>query len=177
MALKLNKTNNPLMDDLGRFRTTSLFWEYRSEKYPYLWTLAEADVTKGKENIPSLHKIYMSYDHIPEHEYDFAIDMFSHWSHWLRLQESPEIMSYITKWREELVIKNKAREIKNLMMKSLAGDVAAAKYLADGKFEAPKRGRPSKEEITRERKLAARAAEEHESDKARVLSMMGRKGG
>lgn len=172
MALDLNNTNNPLKDDLGRPRTTSLFWEFRSARHPYYWTLAEHDVEKDGVVVPSLQRIYLSYDHIPHSEWDFAMDMFNSWGHWLRLQESPEIGAYIEKWREELAVKNKAIAVHQLMKAGKAGDVGASKYVADGKFEPPKRGRPSKEEVARQRKIAAAEREEMEQDKARVMSIV-----
>lgn len=175
MALDLNNTNNPLKDDLGRQRTASLFWEFRHDKYPFLWTLAEADVVKDGKTVPSLHRIYLSYDHIPHSEWDFAMDMFNSWSHWLRLQESPEIGAYIEKWREELTVKNKSLAVSQLMKAGKTGDVGASKYLAEGKHEPAKRGRPSKEEVVRQRKIAAAEKAEMENDRARVMSIVGKK--
>lgn len=176
MALDLNHTKNPLKDVLGRRRTTSLFWEFRHPRYPFLWTLAEDDIEKDGEIVPSLHRIYMSYPHIPEHEYEFAKDMFGSWDHWLRIQDSPEVMSYITKWREELEIRNKAQEFKNLILASRMGDVGAAKFLAD-KLNPPKRGRPSKEEKEGFLKQTKAEKQEMNAIQDRVLSLVARKKG
>ena len=142
-----NKTQNPLYDSLGRPRIMSLFWEYRSPDYPFYWTLEDVEIVKDGITIHSLSRIYMSYDHIPGHEYDFAIDQFRLWKHWEKMCESSRFKPYVTTWRAELEILNKAKYLKAIMREAKAGDAAASKYLVDGKYDdLPKRGRPSKAE-------------------------------
>ena len=65
---------------MGRFRTQSLFWELRygvDEKYPPVFTLKAEDIEREGIQYLSLKKIYMTYDHVPGLEYDFAIDVFN----------------------------------------------------------------------------------------------------
>ena len=57
----------------------------------------------------------MSYDHIPGHEYDFAIDQFRLWKHWEKMCESSRFKPYVTTWRAELEILNKAKYVKAIM--------------------------------------------------------------
>lgn len=176
--MNLRKDDSLLKDKQGRFRTQSLFWEYKQLPYPFFWTLHEHDIVKDGETIPSLRKIYVSYDHIPEHEYEFAMDMFNSWEHWLRLQNSEMLMPHIRMWREELNIKLKALAVSKLVKAVKNGDVVAAKYVSEGKYsEEVKRGRPSKEERERRLRESQRLLNDVEEDEKRVLSMVGRKNG
>ncbi len=73
-------------------------------------------------------------------------------------------------WRDELDVRIKAKGIKAIILHSLDDDpkgLQAAKYLVE-KGYAPKRGRPSKEEVERELKVDARAAKEHQTDLERI---------
>jgi hypothetical protein len=84
------------------------------------------------------------------------MDVFNSWDHWQKLQGDtiPAIKDEIKAWREELDIRIKAKAIKALMTSSLDNDakgVNAAKYLVE-KGYMQKRGRPSKEELEREKK-------------------------
>lgn len=173
-----NKTQNPLYDSLGRPRIMSLFWEYRSPDYPFYWTLEDVDIVKDGNTIPSLSRIYMSYDHIPGHEYDFAIDQFRLWKHWEKMCESSRFKPYVIAWRAELEIVNKAKYLKEIMKAAKEGDATASKYLVDGKYDdLPKRGRPSKAE--KEGIIKQMKAEELEisSIGSRVHSLLERKKG
>lgn len=169
-----NTSGNPLKDSMGRYRTRSLFYEYRDEQYPAFWTLGDFDIEREGKSYPSLRLIYMSYPHIPNHEYEFAQELFGSWAHWQRLLVS-NLKPIFIEWQEELEIKNKAQEIKNLIISSKGGDTAASRYLADRKWEGTKRGRPSKEEIIRNGKVDARLKQDLADDEERILSLVGRK--
>lgn len=165
-----------LKDDMGRYRTQSLFWELRmkedTEKYSPIFTLKDYDLVKDTVTYPSLKTIYMSYDHIPGFEYEFAIDVFNSWDHWSKLSNDtvPAIKSVIREWREELDIKLKAAAIRALIQTSREPDAKgfnAAKYLAD-KGYAPQRGRPSKDEVEREKKIQAGVNKDLEADMERL---------
>ena len=163
----VRKEDNPLRDSQGRYRTQSLFWELRQEGYEYLWTLFEEDLIKEGKKVPSLKKIYMSYAHTPENEYEFAIEMFGSWTHWLRLQEAPFFAKELTKWREELDIKNRAESIRAVIKASAEGDVTASKFLVD-KFTPKTRGRPSKDEKNAALKQSVAEYEEYEKELSRI---------
>lgn len=155
----------------------SLFWEFRKPPYPFLWTLRDEDIERDGVVIPSLSRIYMNYPHIPGHEYEFAIDHFKHWDHWVKLCTTSALRVYVEAWREELDIKNKAIQIKNLVTAAKIGDVSASKYLAEGKYDmqAPKRGRPSKEEKEGHIKQAKAEAADMSETIDRVASLLERK--
>ena len=169
-----------LKDKMGRYRTQSLFWEYaflnnnREEDNVLdpLFTIKDQNIERDGITYPSLKKIYMSYDHVPGFEYDFAMEVFNSWDHWTKLADNStaDVKEAIRTWRQELEIKIKASAVKSIMSASLDSDakgVAAAKYLAD-KGYAPTRGRPSKEEVEREKKVAAGVNKDLEADMERL---------
>jgi hypothetical protein len=156
-----------MLDRQFRYRTRSLFWETRKidreEVNEPIFTIKPRAHTvtsidkKGLTTYPSLKEIYMSYDHVPGHEYEFAMDVFGSWQHWNVLCLST-LRDMIQEWRDELAIKLKAEAIRNMIVASKeasAVGVNAAKYLADEGYLPKKVGRVTKEEKLREIKLAA----------------------
>jgi hypothetical protein len=164
-----NPTNNPLKDNDGRYRTMSLFYEKRSDSFTPIWTLKDEDYEVDGVTYPSLKKIYFSYDHIPGLEYEFAQETFKSWDHWIKLCNS-QLRGIFTEWREELDIKLKASAIRSVIKASSRGDaagVSAARYIAERGYAA-KRGRPSKEELERTKRIEAGVEKELESDIERI---------
>lgn len=151
-----------MKDDFGRYRTATLFWELRRkemgrvDRYPPLFTLKDKPFEHEGVVYPSLKAIYMSYDHIPGFEYDFAMDVFGNWDHWEKLQRSV-IADDIKAWRTELEIRIKADAMKTVLAQSRDTDkgLAAARALLAGEDKGTKRGRPSKEEVARQQKIEA----------------------
>lgn len=165
-----SSTKSVLKDSQGRFRTQTLFWEFRSDKYPFLFTTKDDDIEVNGTIIPSLKKIYFSYDHVPEKEYSFANEVLGGWLHWEALTKNKLFSDMITQWRYELDLRIQEEAIKSLMAASReegAKGVAAAKYLADKGYKGI-RGRPSKAEVERERKQQAAIAKEFEEDFERI---------
>jgi len=165
-------TSSDLLDVLGRYRTVSLFLENHREvdKYPPFFTLKDEDVVRDNILYPSLKKIYFSYSHIPGFEYEFAVDIFFSWDHWIKLTEESVLRTKFKEWRDELEIKLKAQAIRSLIEVSKIPDpkgVAAAKYLAE-KGYVSRKGRPSKEELERQRKQDAAVRENLDADMARL---------
>ena len=159
-----------MKDDKGRYRTQSLFWEYRlredNQELKPVFTLKDRD----HEGCISLKKVYMSYDHLPGHEYEFAIDVFNSWDQWVRITENTLLNNVIQKWKDEYEIKLRAAAIKALIKNATedgAKGSASAKYIAEAGWIG-KRGRPSKEEINRELKLQASLAKDFDTDIERI---------
>jgi hypothetical protein len=160
-------------DKMGRYRTQSLFWEMRDESMVPVWCMKDYDLVKGNKTYPSLKNIYMSYEHVPGYEYDFALDNLGSWDHWLKLcnDTTPQIKDMIKGWRDELDIRLKATGIKTIMKHSLDDDpkgLQAAKYLVDKGYAVKKAGRPSREDVERELKTDARAIKEQQADMDRI---------
>jgi len=160
-----------LKDPQGRYRTQSLFYETSSssefsEAYPPLFT-TKADDHKG---FLSLKKIYFSYDHIPGMEYEFALEVFNSWDQWIKLSTESILRATIAEWREELDIRLKANAIKSILATSREESprgLQAARYMADRGYQV-KRGRPSKAETERERKVAAGVSADLQNDMERL---------
>ena len=159
-----------MKDETGRTRTQSLFWEYRINDappdYAPLFTLKDRE----HHGLPSLKKIYMSYEHIPGQEYEFAIDVFNSWDQWQAICNNKLLAKEINKWKNEYDVRLRAKAMKTLIRNALedgAKGVASAKYLAEGAWIG-KRGRPSKEEVQRELKLQASLAKEFNHDIERI---------
>ena len=158
------KALHPLLrDERNIMRTSSLFWEVRRDRtdeavFKPIFSLKPEDHVVDGITFWSLKKVYFSYDHIPGFEYAFAMDVFGSWEHWIKLTKS-SFRQEFQEWRDELEIKIKSEAIKRMLTASKSNDakgVAAAKYIADkGYTELRKAGRPSKEEVEREKKIAA----------------------
>lgn len=178
----MNKDKSSLLalmrDDKGRFRTASLFYEnYRQTSLKPIYTLKDYDFEVDGIVYPSLKLIYLSYDHVPGFEYEFAQDIFGCWEHWVRLTDVSRLRDEFRKWREELEIRIRANAMKNLITNSKNKDtkaLPAAKYIANTEWKGTGRGRPSKEEIAREKRIAAGIKDELDADMERVgLSLIG----
>ena len=156
-------------DKMGRYRTQSLFREFyvKNQELPAVWTLREED---PQDTLPSLKAVYMEVG--DPTEYAFAIEAFGSWKQWLKIKASKAIEPWIEDWPSELEIKLRSDGIKGVIQEAKAGKskFPAAKALAEGFWnkESSKRGRPSKEEVARERKIAAKLDEEFTADAERI---------
>ena len=154
-----------LKDSQGRFRTQSLFYEMRSDKYPAPFTLKD----KEHEGRMSMYEKYMEIG--DPTEYRTAIALLGSWRHWQLLCSTQWFEPYISRWREELKVKFESDRYQEMIDTSInhAGTtvgIQATKWLADRYNPKTKRGRPSKaekvaalKEETGETKLLAEEAE------------------
>lgn len=170
--MDFTKLHSVMKDDQGRYRTISLFWELRHQAGDIepVFTTKSYDLQKEDKLYPSLKKIYLTYDHIPGFEYEFALDVFGSWEHWQKLANSQGLKDLIQEWRDELDIRIKAQSLKAMMLAARDNDakgVNAAKYLAEKGYSS-KRGRPSKEEVEREKRIQAGANKELTEDMERI---------
>ena len=160
-----------LKDSQGKLRTNSLFVELVDSDLEPVFTLKDRDYNKNGKTYPSLKKLYMAYDHIPGFEYEFALDTFGSWDHWQRLvSASIQIQEAIKSWRDELDVRIKAKNLKAVIRHAEDDDpkgLQAAKYLIE-KGYAPKRGRPSKEEVEREIKANEKVKQQFKDDLERI---------
>jgi hypothetical protein len=165
----LKRKSTSFKDVMGRYRTQSLFREFyvKGEGLEPVWTLREED-PQGK--LPSLKALYLEIG--DPTEYRFAIEAFGSWKQWLKIKASKTIEPWIEDWPIELEVKIRSNGIQGVMQEAKVGKskFPAAKALAEGFWnkEASKRGRPSKEEVTRERKIAAKLDEEFIADAERI---------
>lgn len=161
----------------GKHLIRSLFVETESQEVKELgvsgamFTLKDRNHEKDGKLYYSLRNIYMSYDHVPGYEYEFAQDVFGSWEHWQLLCNSADkVRTHVESWRDEQAVKLQARALqamfKTAMFEGSKG-TPAARYLADKGWQV-KRGRPSKDEVDREKKLAAGVEREVNEDLERL---------
>lgn len=125
-------SRDQLVDKMGRFLTQGLFYETRSEGYTPLFTLKDYDYKVGDSTYLSLKRLYLEI--ADPTEYQFAIEVFGNWNHWLAICNSGVLMEYIVKWREELEIKLASEAIKSMINTAINGGykgTMAAKYVAE----------------------------------------------
>ncbi len=148
-------------DGKGRWLTIALFWEYRasSDENVALFCLKDDDhVDDDGRTYVSLKKRYMSYEHIPLYEHEFACAELGGWEHWERLQANKYLRDAIDTWRREYEIALRCRAVKAIMANATSKDakgLQAARWLAEKGYVDKRPGRVSKEELDRERKQQA----------------------
>lgn len=175
MKSEYKKYRDVMLDTTGRFRTAGLFWEYRKsagleEKYPPLFTIRDKDRTIDGKFYRSLKAIYFTYDHIPGYEYEFAMDVFGSWDHWVWMTTKTQVRGELTKWREEysIMLKNIAHKTLIAQSKDTEKGLAAAKMIVSDEHEGKKRGRPSNAEKAMKLKSEAGIRETLDEDMQRL---------
>ena len=164
---------NDFKDSLGRYRTSSLFYEYTQKGLTPLWTVQDQTRVVGDVTYPSLKVLYMDMDHIPYSEYEFAEIHFGSWDHWDRLSNdsNKNLVSLFASWREEMEVKLRASALKQIIKEGKSGEgassLAAAKYIAEKGYE-KKAGRPTKAAIAKETKVQSGIAQSLLEDAARI---------
>lgn len=163
------KENAVLKDVTGRYLTKALFKETAeydvAQRYPHMCTIKEA------------HDLYMEI--ADPTEYEFAKALLYHpdtnfWDHWQKLLKTESFVFYLNKWRIELEVKLRSAAIKvmkNVSESEEKNSAAAAKWLAEkGWKDKRDAGRPTNEEIERERKVQAGIKDDLDKDAERILN-------
>lgn len=106
-------------------------------------------------------------------EYKGAIELVGSWAEWKNFKENwPTFANKILpEWLEEVEIRLRSMAISTLCEAALdpKAGVSAAKFIAEGGYVKMKKGRPKKEDIVREARIAAGIDQEVKDDVARVL--------
>jgi len=145
------KYKDRLKDTIGNFRTLSLFYETNITENEAIFTLKDEDYTVNGKTYMSMKQLYLSFD--DPTEWEFVQSVLGNWRHWQKLLGNKRIREYIDQWRMELEIKLRSNAVKQMVKHSKNRD-GAAKWLAEGSWKG-KRGRPSKDEVEREKKIQA----------------------
>lgn len=153
-------------DKMGRYITQGLFIDFKYDETYAVYTLEDEDKEYKGHLYPSLKRLYLEMMDVTE--YDFANKYLFGWEHWLAIKNNKQLYERIERWQEELEIKVRARGVKSLLELSDGKNFNAAKWVADGNWQ-QKRGRPSKEEKERDRKIRERAMDEAVEEAARIL--------
>jgi len=163
------------LEENGQYRTDSLFVEriakrHKNRGLKAVYCLNERQAVKGCEQ---LYKIFME----SADEYDFAIKAFGSKGHLDRLknvkwftegwQGSVTFRGYDA-WLEDMKERDASIGKKVLLEKAQDGDVTAAKKLLDMHKQTSSKGRPKKEDITREAKKVAEEKTDIEDDLKRL---------
>lgn len=134
-----------------------------------LYTLKDQD----DNQYPSLYRLYMETEDLTE--YEFALKYFESWDHWVIITLSNFMKPFITKWRNELDLKIRAKALKNIRREAddpkSKNSFGANKILIDRSWEnkkVPVRGRPSNQEVNNQLKNMADEAKRLEEDFARI---------
>ena len=148
-----NVSGSRFKSDRGLLKTRSLFFEVCINSDAAIYTLKDHDHLHCK----SLYLLYMG-EQDPT-EYIFATKHLDSWTHWEMLASSNFFLPYVERWRKELKLKMQADQIQKIRVLAESGTdrgaYEAQKYLAERKWlepeakAAPKRGRPSKDELNK----------------------------
>jgi hypothetical protein len=152
----VNTYNNPWKNEQGIWKIRDIFYETcpASDRSSVKYCLGLMDLQLNDTVIPSIRKIYINMDHIPEFEYEFAETYLGGWTHWQKLQKSSAVGPHIKEWKAEKSIKLKADAMKQLLAtaKSDTKDsFQAAKFLAQKGYnvgEAIKKGKAADDEAS-----------------------------
>lgn len=158
-------------DRTGKLITQSLFLENGYNEEFAVYTMTDEDkVYKGK-TYPSLRKLYL--ECMDPTEYSFATKYLWGWEHWERIVANNLMTSLVENWRVELEVKLRSLAVRSIVLAS-PESYSAAKWIADGSWK-QKRGRPSKAELAKEKKIRERAAASVDDDSDRILEFIPRK--
>ncbi len=153
---------------MGRWLTKSLFIEqdHNADLGQALFTLADED----RQGVPSMYRLYMEMR--DPSEYYFSKKYLGGWDHWERLSKSPWFKPYIESWRKELEALIRAEALNEIIRiakdPSHKSSYEANKILLRDKSQ-PKRGRPSKDEVTKEATRIASEEDRVQKDAERIL--------
>lgn len=157
-----------LVDSSGKPLTQSLFLEIGYTEHA-VYTLKDNDYEYNGKLYYSLRRLYLECE--DPTEYEFATLHLLGWRHWKRLCENRVVRKYIDEWREELELKLRCEGIKSAIQNAREGGFQSAKWLADRGWEKRIAGRPSKEEVKREKEFQSRVTEEYTADIVRLKNV------
>lgn len=159
-----------MLDGMGRYKTQSLFLEigYDSDA---LFTFKDQDHTYEGKIYVSMKRLFLEME--DPTEYQFANTVLLGWKHWQKLTANKLIKQHVDEWRSELEYKLRAQGVQAMIHQGRTGSFQAAKWLADRGWDTRAAGRPSKEEIQREKEFQSRVTDEYGADVIRLLKNSG----
>lgn len=103
-------------------------------------------------------------------EYEAAIALAGSWKEWCRFKKEWKYFAKVIlpEWLVEVEIKLRSKAIGTLRTAATAGDPVSAKFLAEGKHIPKTAGRPSKDEVERQAKIAAGIEDEEKAELERI---------
>lgn len=156
-----------MLDSMGKPITQSMFLEIGYTDSA-IYTFKDEDYEYKGKYYPSLKRLYLELE--DPTEYEFANTYLLGWKHWRRLCENKLIRKQIDEWREELELRLRSKGVKEMIaLASSDKGYQAAKWLVDRGWDVRGKGRPSKDEIEREKKFQSRVADEYSGDVVRLF--------
>ena len=115
------------------------------------------------------HDIFLASD--DPTEYKAALELVGTWAKWKYFKASwPGFNKILEEWKIELDIKLRSEAVRAMCTHSKSDKgMAAAKWLAEGRYSPTVAGRPSKAKVQREIKIQAGIHEEVNDDIERVM--------
>lgn len=175
---------NSVFRSNGFLMSTSLFYELakkapKGDPSKSIFSLegrVKVNPETGKE-LMNARELFVSFEDVSGLQ--FAKQYLESYDHFKKIDESTTFKPYIKKWREEIEAVLHERSLR--VVRELMSDpevpqstrLSAAKYIAgEGWKTSPagstRRGRPSKEEVSKELKEAVKKKTQEESDAARI---------
>lgn len=158
-------TKEQMVDSSGRPMTQSLFLEAQYSPFA-IYTLKDDDYLYNGKLYPSIKKLYLQTD--DPTEYEFATTYLLGIKHWYRIAENKLIKPHVEEWRFELELKLRSRGLKEVVRSAKKGSLGAAKFLVDRGWSDRAAGRPSNEEMEREKKIRMSLIDEYQEDFKRL---------
>lgn len=157
-----------LVDSMGRPLTQSLFLEINYDPEVAVYTTKDYDHEYEGKVFPSLKRLYLQTE--DPLEYDFASLYLLNWNHWIRICNNKLFKKHVEEWREELELKIRSQAIRDIIdMTADEKSFQAAKWLADKGWDKRRAGRPSKDEIEKEKRIQSSLHDEYGADVRRLF--------
>ena len=159
-----------MIDAKGSPLTQGLFLETSYNKTEnVIYTLKPRDHKYKGKILPSIKRLFLEFE--DPTEYYFAYEYFLDWDHWQRIKANKEIAKHMKGWKDELEVRMAAAGVRSMIDLALDGEkpnYQAAKFLAERSWDKRPAGRPTKAEVEREAKIAAKISDEFSADIARM---------
>lgn len=154
-----------LVDAMNRPLTQSLFLEVSYNDFA-VYSLKDEDCEWNGKEYPSLKRLYLETMDVTE--YEFATKYLLGWRHWQRICANKMLLEYVEEWRMELEVKLRSEGVRQLRDAAKAGHVMSAKWLAERGWDTRPAGRPSKDEMVKEKAIQQRITDEFAEDIQRM---------
>lgn len=151
---------------MGKKLTESLVLEFKYDRERAIYSIKDEDHEDEHGFYPSLKRLYLEIG--DPTEYEFASQYLLGISHWLQLANNKRMKPLVEEWRFELEYKLRSAAAYQIIKQSEKGAWQASKWLADRGWTERPAGRPSNEDVEREKKIMTRMHDEFEADAERL---------
>ena len=150
-----------LKDVMGRPLTQSLFIELATDKSFAVYSLADEDRTVDGKVYPSLKKLFL--ETMDPTGYVMSRQYLLGWKHWKRLKANKKLNEdHFKDWEEEVEVFMRSDAIQSIIAQA-DNSFPAAKFISEKGWDR-KVGRPTKDDMQREDRIAERIADEFDDD-------------